>query len=92
MWAGLTPDSKGDPTSDTEESVRRRQETPQTGGRETRPGDGPRRGIGIRASDRLTLFNVGNPPVLEFSAGESAHESHKKNKIHKRRESSTFFF
>ena len=28
MWAGLTPDSKGDPTSDTEEPVRRRQETP----------------------------------------------------------------
>jgi len=30
LYAGLTPDSKGDPTSDTEEpeSVRRRQETP----------------------------------------------------------------
>jgi len=28
MWAGLTPDSKGDPTGDTEEPDRRRQETP----------------------------------------------------------------
>ena len=27
MWAGLTPDSKGDPTGDTEEPDRRRQET-----------------------------------------------------------------
>jgi hypothetical protein len=26
-WAGLTPDSKGDPTGDTEEPDRRRQET-----------------------------------------------------------------
>jgi len=28
MWAGLTPDSKGGPTGDTEEPDRRRQETP----------------------------------------------------------------
>ena len=28
MWAGLTLDSKGDPTGDTEEPDRRRQETP----------------------------------------------------------------
>ena len=27
MWSGLTPDSKGDPTGDTEEPDRRRQET-----------------------------------------------------------------
>ena len=27
MWAGLTPDSKGDPTGDTGEPDRRRQET-----------------------------------------------------------------
>jgi len=33
MWAGLTPDSKGDPTGDTEEPDRRRQETPQLSAR-----------------------------------------------------------
>jgi len=33
MWAGLTPDSKGDPTSDTEEPDRRRQETPHLSAR-----------------------------------------------------------
>ena len=33
MWAGLTPDSKGDPTGDTEEPDRRRQETPHLSAR-----------------------------------------------------------
>jgi len=33
MWAGLTPGSKGDPTGDTEEPDRRRQETPHLSAR-----------------------------------------------------------
>ena len=33
MWAELTPDSKGDPTGDTEEPDRRRQETPHLSAR-----------------------------------------------------------
>ena len=33
MWAGLTPDSKGDPTGDTGEPDRRRQETPHLSAR-----------------------------------------------------------
>jgi len=33
MWAGLTPDSKGDPTGDTGEPARRRQETPHLSAR-----------------------------------------------------------
>jgi len=33
MWAGLTTDSKGDPTDDTEEPDRRRQETPHLSAR-----------------------------------------------------------
>ena len=36
MWAGLTPDSNGGPTSDIEEPVRRRQETPYLSARRKR--------------------------------------------------------
>ena len=33
LWAALTPDSRGDPTGDTEEPDRRRQETPHLSSR-----------------------------------------------------------
>jgi len=68
MWAGLTPDSKGDPTGDTEEPDRRRQETPHLSARRkgalpASPGGPPSTG-----QKKLRVLN----PILK-TVSDTAH-------------------
>jgi len=71
MWAGLTPDSKRDPTGDTGEPARRRQKTPHLSARRKRalpasPGGPPSTG-----QKKLRVLN----PILRLYRVQSTGKS-----------------